>query len=221
MMTLEEFKKTKEFQDFQKFQKFQELGEEMKEAQTDDTPYLAVDSDTDELHIIGDPNKTEIKSADYTVYFLFPDTKQFRERVKNSDAHETDEINGRPIEGEIPHGYFLARRDFNGVYITPRRVGNALTAFAMVEGFYYDVTEDGELRDLSYEEALAVFQNASKEMFDATYDVVSAVLNIPVIEQEYMLPINVIENAIKIVGNNPDVVNAADLFFGSMPSEER
>lgn len=206
------------FEQFQEFQKFQELKDKMKDSQNDNTPYLAVTSD-DELHVIGDPNETEIVPADYTVYFLFPDTQKYRERVARTGAVETDEINGHKIEGEIPKGQFLAKRTYSNVHITPRRVGSVISAFVTVEQFFYDVSEDGEIKDMSYEESIEVFRMLTQDILDAVYDVVSAVLKIPADEQEWILPINALEIATKMVVQNPDVVNNADLFFGSSSSE--
>lgn len=206
------------FEQFQEFQKFQELKDKMKDSQNDNTPYLAVTSD-DELHVIGDPNETEIVPADYTVYFLFPDTQKYRDRVARTGAVETDEINGRKIEGEIPKGQFLAKRTYSNVHITPRRVGSVISAFVTVEQFFYDVSEDGEIKDMSYEESIEVFRMLTQDILDAVYDVVSAVLKIPADEQEWILPINALEIATKMVVQNPDVVNNADLFFGSSSSE--
>ena len=206
------------FEQFQEFQKFQELKDKMKDSQNDNTPYLAVTSD-DELHVIGDPNETEIVPADYTVYFLFPDTQKYRDRVARTGAVETDEINGRKIEGEIPKGQFLAKRTYKNVHVTPRRVGSVISAFVTVEQFFYDVSEDGEIKDMSYEESIEVFRMLTQDILDAVYDVVSAVLKIPADEQEMILPINALEIATKMVVQNPDIVNNADLFFGSSSSE--
>ena len=206
------------FEQFQEFQKFQELKDKMKDSQNDNTPYLAVTSD-DELHVIGDPNETEIVPADYTVYFLFPDNQKYREKVARTGAVETDEINGRKIEGEIPSGQFLAKRTYKDIHITPRRVGSVVSAFVTVEQFFYDVSEDGEIRDMSYEESIEVFRMLNQEILDAVYDVVSAVLKIPKDEQEMILPINALEVATKMVIQNPDVVNNADLCFGLSSSE--
>lgn len=200
-------------------EQFLELQKSMKEAQNDDTPYLAV-TDDEELHVIGDPNKTEARTADYTVYFLFPDTKAYRDRSQAVGDVETNEIDGAPLQAELPKGYFLVRRDYKNVLISPRNVGKVITAFAMVERFYYDITDDGEIRDLSYDELFSVFEAMNHDIGDATYEVVSAVLKIPTEEAEYMLPINVCDNAIKMVSNQPDVVNGADLFFGSSPREK-
>lgn len=201
------------------FEQFMALQNQMKEAQDDDTPYLAVTND-EELHVIGDPNMTEVKSADYTVYFLFPDTKQFRDRAKLNGYQETKEIDGEPIQAPLPKGYFLCKAEYNNVYISPRNVGNAVTAFALVERFYYDVTEDGDVKELTYDEMQEVFYAMNHEIGDATYEIVSAVLRIPLVEQEWMLPLNVMKNAVKIVANNPDIANGSDLFFGSSPNAE-
>lgn len=201
------------------FEQFLELQKSMKEAEKDDTPYLAVTND-DELHVIGDPNKTEVKTADYTVYFLFPDTKQYRDRSQAAGDVETDEIDGVPLQAELPKGYFLVRREYKNILISPRNVGKVIEAFAVVERFYYNVTDDGGIKDLSYDELYSVFNAMNNEVGDATYDVVSAVLRMPAAESEYMLPINVCDNAIKMVINQPDLVNCADLFFGLSPKEK-
>lgn len=52
------------------------------------------------------------------------------------------------------------------------------------------------------------------ELSDATYELVATVLRIPYNEMEWMLPLNTIENAVRIAKNNPSAVNEADLFFG-------
>ena len=201
------------------FDQFMALRKQMEEAQTDETPYLAVTPD-DELHVIGNPNKTEHKSADYTVYFIFPDTELFRKRAKASGYTETNEMNGEPLKSKVPSGYFLCKGEYNGVFISPRNIGNVVTAFTLVERFFYDVTDDGDVKDLSYEQAMQVFNSMNHEVSDATYEIVSAVLGIPIYDVEWMLPINVMENAVRIVAQNPDVVNGADLFFGLSSNSE-
>ena len=204
MMTLEDFLK---------------MQEAMKGAQEDDTPYLAVADD--ELHVIGDPNETEVKTADYSVYFLFPDTRDFRYRSRMAGDIETDEINGEKLNDDVPNGFFLVRRDYNNVFVAPRRVGNVISAFAVVLQFYYDITDNGEVKDLSYEQMKEVLNVMNNEISDATYEVVASVLRIPDSEKDFMLPVNVYSNAVKIVLNNPDIVNASDLFFGLSPNSNR
>lgn len=188
-------------------EQFETLKGAMDEAQNDDTPYIGTMDN--QLHVFGDPNKTEIKSADYTVLFAFPDTKEWRKRI---------EINGDKILREIP-GYVMAERTYKNVYLSPKNIGNAMTSLVMLEQFLNDITEDGEIRPLSLQEMQSVMLNMNGEMSDVTYDLVAAVLRIPEIEKEWMLPTSVFTNAVAFVLNNPSTVNEADLFFGLSPSE--
>lgn len=182
---------------------FNELRDSINEAQNDDTPFIGTDGD--EVHVFGDPNKTEIISSDYTVLFGFPDTTEWRRRI---------EMNGDKIVKEIP-GYLVVERKYKDVFIAPRNMGNAVTALALIEGFINDITENGEVKALTQEQFESVFRTMNHEISDATYELVSTVMRIPPIEAECMLPINTMENAVRIVKNNPSVVNEADLFFGS------
>lgn len=187
-----------------------ELKSAIKEAEKDDTPYIGIKDD--ELHVLGDPNKTEIKPADYVVRFAFPNTKEWKARAKANG----DKIGKITEDGR----YFLAEREFRNVYLTPRRMSGVVSALAALESFLYKVTENGEIKDLSYEESVAVIQTMNGELSDATYDVVATVLRIPYDEMEWMLPMNTMENAVKIAYNNPSAINEADLFF-DLPHEDQ
>lgn len=183
----------------------EELKDAFKEAEKDDTPYLGIKDD--ELHVLGNPNKTEVKPADYMVRFAFPNTEEWRARA---------EANGDKIGKTTEDGkFFLAEREYKNVYLTPRRVGAVLTTLEHIMSFMYKITENGEIKDLSYDETLSLMQVMNGELSDATYDVVATVLRIPFEEIDFMLPLNTIENAVKIAKNNPSVVNEADLFFDS------
>ena len=118
-----------------------ELKGAIEKAREDDTPYIGIKDD--ELHILGDPNKTEIKAADYVVHFAFPNTEEWRARAKSMG----DEIGKTTEDGR----YFLATRQYRNVYLTPRRMGAVVTALAQIETFLYKITEDGEVKDMSYD----------------------------------------------------------------------
>ena len=182
-----------------------ELKGAIKKAREDDTPYIGIKDD--ELHVLGDPNKTEIKPADYVVLFAFPNTEEWRARA-NANG---DEIGKTTEDGR----YFLAKRIYKNVYLTPRRIGAVVTALAQIESFLYKVMDNGEIKEMSYEEMISMMTVMNGELSDITYDVVATVLRIPYDEEEWMLPTNTIENAVKIAYNNPSVVNEADLFFDS------
>ena len=180
-----------------------ELKGAIKEAEKDDTPYIGIKDD--ELHVLGDPNKTEITPADYTVCFAFPNTEEWRARAE----HIGDEIGKTTEDGR----YFLAKRYFKNVYLTPRRMGAVVSTLAQIESFLYKIMDNGEIKELNYEEMQSLLQVMNGELSDATYEVVATVLRIPYEEMEWMLPLNTIENVVKIAKNNPAAINEADLFF--------
>ena len=176
----------------------------IKEAEKDDTPYIGIKDD--ELHILGDPNKTEVKAADYVVHFAFPNTDEWRARANSMG----DEIGKTTDDGR----YFLATRNYKNVYLSPRRMGAVVATLAQIESFLYKITDNGEIKELSYDEMVSLATVMNGELSDATYELVATVLRIPYEEMEWMLPLNTIENAVKIAVNNPSAVNEADLFFG-------
>lgn len=182
-----------------------ELKGAVEKAREDDTPYIGIKDD--ELHILGDPNKTEVKAADYVVHFAFPNTDEWRARATSMG----DEIGKTTDDGR----YFLATRHYKNVYLSPRRMGAVVATLAQIESFLYKITDNGEIKELSYDEMVSLATVMNGELSDATYELVATVLRIPYEEMEWMLPLNTIENAVKIAVNNPSAVNEADLFFGS------
>lgn len=181
-----------------------ELKGAVEKAREDDTPYIGIKDD--ELHILGNPNKTEVKAADYVVHFAFPNTDEWRARANSMG----DEIGKTTDDGR----YFLAKRVYKNVYLSPRRMGAVVATLAQIESFLYKITDNGEIRELSYDEMMSVITVMNGDLSDATYELVATVLRIPYEEMEWMLPLNTVENAVKIAVNNPSAVNEADLFFG-------
>lgn len=180
-----------------------ELKGAVEKAREDDTPYIGIKDD--ELHILGDPNKTEVKAADYVVHFAFPNTDEWRARAERMG----DKIGKTTKDGS----YFLATRTFRNVYLTPRRIGAVVTTLAEIESFIYKITDNGEIKEMNYEEIKSLMMVMNGELSDATYELVATVLRIPYEEMEFMLPMNTMENAVLIAKNNPSAVNEADLFF--------
>ena len=182
-----------------------ELKGAIEKAREDDTPYIGIKDE--ELHILGDPNKTEVKSADYVVHFAFPNTDEWRNRATAMG----DKIGKTTDDGR----YFLATREYKSVYLSPRRMGAVVSTLAQIESFLYKITDNGEIKEMTYDEMMSLATVMNGELSDATYELVATVLRIPYDEMEWMLPLNTIENAVKIAINNPSAVNEADLFFGS------
>ena len=183
-------------------EQFEAINEMKVKAQTDDTPYIGmVDG---QVNINGDPNKTEIKPADYEVLFAFPDTAFFRKRV--------DAIGDQIVKTQ--GGYIIVKRTYRNVYLTPRMMTDAVTAGAVIEHFLNKITVDGEIKALSYDELSQVLVDNFTEMKESAYDLVMAVLRIPPEEGEWMLPMETLNLAIRIALNNPALENEANFFTG-------
>lgn len=201
MMTYEEFEKKSKDEQVSDFLKV------VEEAKKDDTPYVAyVD---DEVHVIGDPNKTELKKHEYTVDFAIPNTAENKARLKAS---------GIAIEFESDN-YLRIKRDFKNVFVSARRATDIAEAFTRVQAFINKVTirdEDGELdiRLHTEDEMLEVMAELNTEIEDAMYRAVGTFFGLNQYDTDSMLLPSVIYNVIMIAVNNPEVINGSDVFFG-------
>ena len=182
-------------------EQFEAINNAKAKAQTDDTPYIGMMDGT--VNVNGNANKTEIKPADYEVLFAFPDTAFFRKRI--------DAVGDEIVKEQ--GGFIIVRRVYRGVYLTPRKMSDAVTAGAVIESFLNKVTEDGEVKAMSYDELQGVIVDNFTELKDSAYDLVASVMRISEEEAEWMLPMNAVENAIHIATNNPALVNESNFFF--------
>ena len=181
-------------------EQFEAINDAKVKASTDDTPYIGMVDGT--VNINGNPNKTEIKPADYEVLFAFPNTDSFKKRI--------DAVGDEVVKEE--GGYIIVRRLYKGVYLTPRKMSDAVTAGAVIESFLNKVTENGEVKALSYDELKGVIVDNFTEMKDSAYDLVASVLRIHPEEAEWMLPMQTVNVAIQIAMNNPALENESNFF---------
>lgn len=182
-------------------EQFEAINDAKVKAQTDETPYVGMVDGT--VNVNGNPNKTEVKPADYEVLFAFPATDFFRKRIETVGDEVVKEQGGG----------IIVKRIYRGVYLTPRKMSDAVTAGAVIESFLNKVTVDGEVKALSYDELQSVITDSFTELKDSAYDLVASVLRIHEEEAEWMLPMNTVENAIQIAINNPALVNESNFFF--------
>lgn len=182
-------------------EQFEAINNAKAKAQTDDTPYIGMMDGT--VNVNGNANKTEIKPADYEVLFAFPDTAFFRRRI--------DAVGDEIVKEQ--DGFIIVKRVYKGVYLTPRKMSDAVTAGAVIESFLNKITEDGEVKAMSYDELKSVIVDNFTELKDSAYDLVASVMRISEEEAEWMLPMNAVENAIHIATNNPALVNESNFFF--------
>lgn len=181
MITMEEFKK---------------MQDGIKDASEDDTPYLAVMDN--EMHVVGNPNKTERKAFNYTVLFAFPKQDKYR---SEQIVKETD-------------NYLVCKREYKDVFIPARRHSAVVNAFVRVESFIMAITDDGEVKEITEDEAKSLLQLLDDEIIDAVSNAVGKVLNLTPFEANCIIASNAIEVITQMQSDIPEIVNEADLFFG-------
>lgn len=177
-------------------EEFKAMQEGLKKASEDDTPYLAVMDD--EMHVVGDVNKTQHKAFNYTLRFAFPKEDKYRnEKV----IKETE-------------NYLVCEREYKDVFIPARRHSAIVNAFVRVESFIMAITEDGEVRELSEDEAKMLLQMLDDEIVDAVSDAVGKVLGLTEFESQCIIASSAIYTITQMQNDIPEVVNEADYFFG-------
>lgn len=197
MLTPEEFAQmqTVSYEDYKKMQ------EAMNKADEDDTPRLAVVND--ELHVLGDPAKTEAKPHTYTVRFAFPNI----EKYKNEN-----------IILETPT-YLVCERTYENVFIPSRRHTTVVSAFTRVETFFKDarLNSDGEMEveDIPDEDIPLLLETFDDELVDAASKAVAKILKIDDFEADCIVASSAVKTVTRMMADIPEVVNDADYFFGS------
>lgn len=164
------------------------IDEAIDKAEESVTPFAVVAND--EVNVVGDANKTEINSHDYTMRFRVPSKKE---------------------DGSV--GYKWIEKEFKDVYITPRndiKVNRMLVKLLP----YYRKNVDGNIEKYTTEEAMEIVNDFSDELLDVLYDTVACVLGINKELAPYMDMACVLEAARQIILDYPETINEADTFFG-------
>lgn len=173
--------------------------EKFNEAGHTDVPIAVMQGD--KLKVVGDANKTEVKSRDYTMRFRFP----------KSMAANVDEKDILVDLGE----YVIVRFEFTDVHIVPRRDYEIMESIIDIIPFFKGLADDGiTLTDLSQPELLKVLHNANEQIGDAMYNVVAAFLDINPEIKRYMILTDVMARVQDFENDFPEVFKNADVFFG-------
>lgn len=176
-----------------------EVQDKFEEAGHTDVPIAVVQKDG--LKVVGDANKTEVKSHDYSVRFRFPKTM-------------AENINENDILKDLGE-YVIVRFDFTDVHIVPRRDYEILESIIEIIPYFKKLDEDGvTLSDMSKTDLLKVLHEANEQIGDAMYNVVSAFLDIDPSITRYMLLPDVMARVKDFMDDFPEVFKEADVFFG-------
>lgn len=201
MMTYEEFKKKTEAE------QMTELLKVADEAKKDDTPYTAIVDE--EINVLGNPNKTEVKKHDYTVEFAIPNTEENKALL---------EANGIEIKYESEN-YLRIQREYHDVFVPARRASDILEAFTRLQAFINKVTKLDDKGNLEIsvrtdEELLEVMSELNNDIEDAIYRAVGTFFGLSEKDADSILLPSAIFNVINIALNNPEVMNGSEVFFG-------
>lgn len=173
--------------------------EKYEEAEHTDVPIAVMQGD--KLKVVGDANKTEVVSRDYTVRFRFPKTMA-------SNVSQEDIVTDL---GE----YVIVRFEFTDVHIVPRRDYEILESVMDIIPFFKKLDDDGvTLTDLNQRELMKVLHEANEQIGDAMYNVVAAFLDINPEIKRYMLLTDVMARVQDFENDFPEVFKNADVFFG-------
>lgn len=177
--------------DFLKLQRARETAFE------DTTPYAVVAND--EIHVVGDANKTEVKKHDYIMSFLFP--AEWKNRFEAKD-----------IVGESS-SHIMVEMEYKDITITPRNHLDALSALVELEPFFNKVIENGEVKELTGEDIRDILRYMNKEMRDALGHAVATILRVDKSIEDYMNIVDVIFVAELIMRDFPEAINEANQLF--------
>lgn len=175
-----------------------DLQESMEKAEHDDTPFPVVTDDG--VNVVGDANKTQVKTRNYSIRFRFP-----KEREQDFDEKDIIQRVG---------DYIIVSVDFDDVHIVPRRDTEIVTAIVRILPYIKEMNEDGSIRPKTNSEMLEMVRRLNKDIGDDIYNVVAAVLNVDDSLKDYMLFTDVMDMLTKLPEDFPEAFNEADGFFG-------
>lgn len=162
------------------------IDQAFQEAEKDDTPFLVAAED--ELVVVGDANKTKLNIHDFEIFF----------RV--------------PVEENGAYSYKKVKKEYKGVFISPRTDPEYMKAMIVLKPFFYDA-QDGEVKELTNEQKRDMFMNCGIEIYDAMYHLVGVFLDIDEELRRYMMVESVLESTRKIITAYSELSNETDLFF--------
>lgn len=168
----------------------------MKEAEKDDTPFIVASKD--DLTVVGDPNKTKVKTFDYSLSVRVPS------KYANLLENGTKSNDGKWVVDKL---------EFSDVTITPRTEIKIKGKLLNILKYFKGVDSENHIRDLSEEEQLEMFYEHYDELVKPIYDFVCEFLGVDDSLCEMIEFESVVDVFNKIIVDFPELYNGADVFF--------
>lgn len=176
------------------------IQDDIEEAHKDDTPFVVASKDN--LSVVGDVNKTEPKSVDFSIDFWFDPDEISRFGIDESEIKKWHE------------GKALVTMEYENVSIKPRYRLEIDAALVKIFPYFYSINEETKrIGKRSDEELIELVNDMSIEIGDDMYNLVAAVLGIDrriVNDMDWQSVEAAIE---KILTEFPEVVNSSESSF--------
>ena len=162
----------------------------LDEAQNTTIPFPVVNDN--ELAVVGDANKTELRRFEYEITFKKP--------VYDSEGNLTGEFKEE-------------NKKYENVFVKPRLNTQIIKLLASMMPYFYKVDEEGNQVEYSRIEMIQIFGQLEDAILDKMYQLVATILEIPFDEIDYMEGPSVLSTIMKFVDDNPQTAREAQLFF--------
>lgn len=146
----------------------------------------------DELAVVGDANRTELRRFEYEITFEKP---------------VYDE------EGTLTGDFDIQKKKYENVFVKPRMNGRIVKLLASMLPYFYKVDEKGNQVEYTQLEMIQIFGRLEESILDRMYELVAAILDIPMSDIDYMTSTSVLNTIMKFIEDNPNTAREAQLFF--------
>lgn len=176
-----------------------DLQDNFEKAHEDDTPFPIVQKD--EVSVIGDANKTEVKTRDYNIRFRFP-----------KDMPEVQNIDPKEILKTVGD-YVIVRFEFKDVRIKPRYDLEIIAAISRIFPYLYSINEETKnLEKRSKEEMTDIIDGMCQTIGDDLYHVAGAILGVDKNIEDYMMWNDVVDFVTNVPRDFPELINETEGF---------
>ena len=146
----------------------------------------------DELAVVGDANRTELRRFEYEITFEKP-------------VYDED--------GTLTGDFDIQKKKYENVFVKPRMNGRIVKLLASMLPYFYKVDENGNQVEYTQLEMIQIFGRLEESILDRMYELVAAILDIPVSDIDYMTSTSVLNTIMKFIEDNPNTAREAQLFF--------
>ena len=146
----------------------------------------------DELAVVGDANRTELRRFEYEITFEKP-------------IYDED--------GTLTGDFDIQKKKYENVFVKPRMNGRIVKLLASMLPYFYKVDENGNQVEYTQLEMIQIFGRLEESILDRMYELVAAILDIPVSDIDYMTSTSVLNTIMKFIEDNPNTAREAQLFF--------